>query len=109
MNLILITPEDHITENCVRLNDRRFQHIRQVHSPSVGDSLKVGELNGKIGTGKVTELSDQEIILELELGDLPPQALPCTLVHALPRPKMLTRVLQTVAAMGIKELFLTNS
>lgn len=109
MNLILTTPEDHITENCVRLNDRRFQHIRQIHAPSAGDSLKVGELNGKIGTGKVMELSDQEIILELDLRDSPPSALPCTLVLALPRPKMLKRVLQTVAAMGIKELFLTNS
>jgi len=45
----------------------------------------------------------------VELDQPPPEKLPLTLLLALPRPKMLRRVLQTVSSMGVPRLILLNS
>ncbi|WP_067862372.1 16S rRNA (uracil(1498)-N(3))-methyltransferase [Neptuniibacter marinus] len=109
MNLILLTEDDLIAEGQVKLDDRRFQHIKTIHKPEIGSQLKIGMLNGLIGKGTVLELSDSAIRLQITLDQTPPHPLPLTLLLALPRPKMLKRILQTVASMGVKELYLINS
>ena len=109
MNLILLFESDFITANRVRLTDRRLTHIREVHQPEPGQQLKVGLLDGAIGNGTVVSLSAQEVVLEVVLEREPPPPLPLTLILALPRPKMFKRTLQTIACMGVKDLWLINS
>ncbi|MGB0467826.1 MAG: 16S rRNA (uracil(1498)-N(3))-methyltransferase [Pontibacterium sp.] len=109
MNLILLFSEDFLTDNTVCLSDRRFHHIRTVQQPAPGDRLRVGLLNGKRGSGLIIQLTDREIQLQVTLDQDCPKPLPATLLLALPRPKMLKRTLQTVAAMGVKELYLINA
>ncbi|KEA65360.1 Ribosomal RNA small subunit methyltransferase E [Marinobacterium lacunae] len=109
MNLILLFDEDFIAPDRVRLHDRRLTHMLEVHKPEVGEQLRVGLLNGAIGLGRVLSLSAHEAELQVELDREPPAPLPLTLILALPRPKMLKRTLQTVATMGVKELWLINS
>ena len=47
--------------------------------------------------------------MDVSLLSAPPAALPLTLILALPRPKVLRRVLLSVTAMGVKRIFLLNS
>ncbi|WP_415900253.1 16S rRNA (uracil(1498)-N(3))-methyltransferase [Neptuniibacter sp. QD48_11] len=109
MNLILINTADFVASDTAVLTDHRFEHIRTVHKPEIGALLNVGLLNGAIGKGEVLELNDNCATLKISLEKQPPAALPLTLILALPRPKMLKRILQTVSAMGVKELYLINS
>lgn len=109
MNLILLKHSDLITPNRAVLRDRRYHHIRQVQQPLLGDTLRVGLINGMVGQGIVLVLNETQIELEITLTIQPPKPLPLTLVMALPRPKMLKRTLETVAAMGVKQLYLINS
>jgi 16S rRNA (uracil1498-N3)-methyltransferase len=110
MNLILLSPDDLLTEDCARINNaRQLEHIKQIHGAAVGDSLKVGLINGSIGTGIVSELNSDNIVLSLNLHQQPPAPLALTMVLALPRPKMLRRIFQTVATLGVKKLHLINS
>lgn len=109
MNLVLLFESDFIAENRVELFSRRFDHISRIHKPSTGDSLSVGLLNGKIGTGVITNIGLNSVQLTVSLTQPPPAPLPITLILALPRPKMLRRILQTCATMGVKELILINS
>lgn len=110
MNLILLSQDDLLADNraCIK-NPRQLEHIKQVHGASLGDQLKVGLLNGNMGSGMVTGLSDDAIDLEINLQQAPPRALPLTLVLGLPRPKMMRRVLQTIATLGVKQLHLIHS
>ena len=62
-----------------------------------------------MGTGVVVRLTDTEAELQVTLDQPPPAPLPLTLVLAMPRPKMFRRILQTCAALGVKDLWLINS
>ncbi len=109
MNLILLQETDFIAPDRVRLSGRRLEHMLKIQHATVGDSLRVGQLNGLIGSGKVVSLSPQELEMDIQLIGEPPAPLPATLLLALPRPKMLRRILQSVSSMGVKKLYLINS
>lgn len=110
MNLVLFSEADFIADNLIAIRDtRRLAHISQVHQAKVGETLKVGLVNGKMGLGTVVLHNGTEIQLHVNLTQTPPKPLPLTLVLALPRPKMLKRTLQTVATLGVKKIYLINS
>ena len=109
MNLILLHPNDFIATNKVILKGRRCTHIQQVHKGKIDTQLRVGMVDGLIGTGKIVAISTTEITLEVELQQVPPKPLDVTLLLALPRPKMLKRILQSVTALGVKRIYLFNS
>lgn len=109
MNLILLNPQDCIAQNIANLSGRRLQHIVQVHQAKVGQVLHVGMVNGLMGEGEIIGLDNQQLQLRFSLNQAPPAKLPLTLLLALPRPKMLKRILQTVATMGVERLVLMNS
>lgn len=57
----------------------------------------------------VTVLNDRLVELQVRFDQAPPKPLPLQLIMALPRPKMLKRTLETVATLGVKQLWLINS
>lgn len=109
MNLLLLQPEQLISDTRARVRGRQLRHMLNVHGAGVGDSLRVGVVNGAIGSAVLTDLTDTEAGLEIAWEADPPAPLPLTLVLALPRPKMLRRIIQSVVAMGVKRLVLINS
>ncbi|MBF0413130.1 MAG: 16S rRNA (uracil(1498)-N(3))-methyltransferase [Desulfamplus sp.] len=109
MNLILLFEDDFTAPDKVSISGRRVEHILKVHRAKIGDILTVGLLNSKIGTGKILAIDIQQIEMEVTLDYDPPKPIPLTLVVALPRPKMLKRILQSVASLGIKKIYLINS
>lgn len=109
MNLLLLEDADFVATDRVVLAGRRLKHLQEVHRAAVGDSLRVGRLSGLMGSGTLLELTEQHAALQVSLDEPPPAKLPLTLLLALPRPKMLKRVLQTVSAMGVPRLILLNS
>ncbi len=62
-----------------------------------------------MGSAEVLHLEAGEAQLQVSLDQPPPTKLPLTLILALPRPKMLRRVFQTIATMGVPKLVLVNS
>ena len=109
MNLLLLEDADFIAADRVVLRDRRLVHMQQVHRAAVGDSLRVGRIGALMGNAQLLRLEADEAELQITLDQPPPAKLPLTLLLALPRPKMLRRVLQTVASMGVPRVVLVNS
>ena len=108
MNLLLLDDADFVSADRAVLHDRRL-HLHEVHRAENGDTLRVGRLGGWMGEGRLLKLDASEATLEVRFDQPPPAKLPITLLLALPRPKMLRRVLQTIAAMGVPKLVLLNS
>jgi len=110
MNLVLLLPDDFIDgAGRVRLRGRRLKHVLDVHRAAVGDELRVGLLGGGVGVGRVLALTPDVLEMEVRLEREPPPSLPLTLILALPRPKVLRRVLRTASSMGVKKIVLLNA
>ena len=109
MNLILLVPGDVTSNGRARITGRRLMHIREVHRAEAGDELVVGLMGGRIGTGRVTRIDDAVLEMDVRFERDPPAGLPLTIVLALPRPKVLRRVLHTLSVMGIKRIVLVNA
>jgi RsmE family RNA methyltransferase len=109
VNLLLLEDADFIAADRVILRDRRLKHMQEVHRAVVGDSLRVGRIGGLMGNAELLRLENHEAELRVSLDSAPPAKLPLTLLLALPRPKMLRRVFQTVATMGVPKVILLNS
>lgn len=109
MNLLLLEEADFIAADRVVLSDRRLTHMQEVQRVAVGDRLRVGRIGGLLGEAEVLRLEPREAELRVTLHSPPPAKLPLTLILAVPRPKMLRRVFQTVATMGVPRLILVNS
>nr|WP_262924542.1 MULTISPECIES: 16S rRNA (uracil(1498)-N(3))-methyltransferase [Pseudomonas] len=107
--MLLLEEADFVAADRVILADRRFTHMQEIHRVAVGDTLRVGRIDGPMGKATVLRLEGHEAELQV-VCDLPPPAkLPLTLVLAVPRPKMLRRLFQTVATLGVPRLILVNS
>lgn len=109
MNLLLLTEADCPLSDEAVLQDRRLKHMHEVQRVAVGDKLRVGKLGGAIGEAEVIALSPQRARLRFILQEPPPPKIPLTLLLALPRPKMLKRILQSATAMGVSRIVLMNS
>lgn len=108
MNLVLLDGSDAHGE-LWRLTGRRARHVFEVHRASAGDTLRVGLRDGLVGTARVVSLSADEVVLDASLTQPPPDRSPVELLLAMPRPKVLRRVLQHVAAMGVTRVVLVNA
>ncbi|WP_407314413.1 16S rRNA (uracil(1498)-N(3))-methyltransferase [Pseudomonas sp. nanlin1] len=109
MNLLLLEAADYVAAGQVMLRGRRLKHMLEVQRVDVGDTLRVGQIDGLLGSATVVQLDADQAVLNIQLDQPPPAKLPLTLVMALPRPKMLRRVFQTISAMGVPQLILVNS
>ncbi|MBV8519399.1 MAG: 16S rRNA (uracil(1498)-N(3))-methyltransferase [Acidobacteria bacterium] len=109
MNLLLLFDDDFVDAHRVRLTGRRREHVMHVHRAGVGDALVVGRAGGRVGEGTIVRLDDDALELDVVLDREPPPALPLTLVLALPRPKVLNRVLAGATSMGVKRIVLVNA
>jgi RsmE family RNA methyltransferase len=109
VNLVLLDKKDFVDHETVVLKGRRLTHLLSVNKVREKDSLVCGLLNGKIGTGTVKKQTDGFLEMRVELYQEPPEPLPLTLVLALPRPKMLKRIIEAVTTLGIKKIYLINS
>ena len=109
MNILLLDANDFLTAERVRVEGPRRDHIVRVLKAKCGDRLRVGRMNGLLGSGEIVKLGAESIDLVVRLDRQPPPALPATLILALPRPKMLRRILQAISSLGVKKIFLINS
>ena len=110
MNLLLLSPE-HIVDAQATLTDpRQLKHIHEHLKLNIGDSIKVGVRNGLKGTAQVAAITEKMLTLDhLVLTESPPPKLPLTLVIALPRPKVLRRLIMDAVTLGAERIILIHS
>ena len=109
MNLVLVDRDELAPDGTVRLADRRAQHLRDVLGVRAGQEVRAGVVGGGLGAATVLADDGTSIDLRLTLTAPPSTPLPIELVLAVPRPKVLTRVLETAAAFGVARIDLTNA
>ncbi len=111
MNILLFDNSE-LNDGLLTLADRRAKHIIKVLHCDCGDHIRIGEINGKVGTGTVVLIKKKfpfRVDLFVDLSDQPVPSPPVDLVLAMPRPIMLKRILSQVTALGIGTIYLINA
>jgi len=112
VNLLLLEPGE-VTRgqarDVTRLADRRAAHLREVLRAAPGATVRAGVIGGRMGAAHVVSDDGTTIELELALDREPPPPMPVDLVLALPRPKVLSRALETAAAFGVRKVDVVNA
>lgn len=115
MNLLLLEPGELADGGVVRLVGRRAEHLRRVLAVTPGRTLKAGVVDGPRGQAMVREVTEAHVEVEFApAGDVAAtapadDARDIALWLAIPRPKVLARLLQVVAMLGVGRVELTNA
>ena len=107
MNLLLLE-EDEIGPE-VRISGRRARHLLEVLRARPGRRLRAGRVRGALGEATVLEIGRDWVTLSVAWSEGAPPPPSVDLVLALPRPKVLSRVLQTAACLGVRRIDLVNA
>ena len=109
MNIVLLEAEQTQSEFWKIDNPRQIQHLSQHVQLNAGDTLKVGIRNGERYLTEVISVSEQQIrIRPIQLEAIPTK-LPVHLILALPRPKVLRRIIMDAVTLGVQRISLIHS
>lgn len=108
MNIILL-PEN--TPSTTLIDGLHIiHHLQHVLNVKAGDVIKVGIKNGQLGTATIGSISGTcAELTQIHCDTNPPAKLPLTVILAIPRPKVLRRLVMDMTAMGVQKLILVNS
>ncbi len=110
MNIIILRQEELTEDGRVSLFDRRAKHIVSVLRGKPGQSVRIGILNGSIGTGVIEDINTTDVHLSCSFnGFARPSLAGIDLILAMPRPLVMKRLLAPLASLGIGRIFLTNA
>ena len=109
MNLLLLEPADFIDAGTARITGRRHRHLQEILGTTPGERLRAGLLGGLLGSAELLARDSQQALFKVTLTDPPPPPAQLTLLLALPRPKVIRRLLQGVTTFGVKRIVLLNT
>ena len=100
MNLILVRAQELAPGNLVTVGDEHARHILRVLKAGPGATVRVGLLDGPLGTATVVRAEGERVVLGCVFGEERPAPPRVDLLLALPRPKVLARLWSQLAAWG---------
>lgn len=109
MNRILFEKSE-IEGGTAKCGGARAKHILEVLHGEVGQELKTGEIDGKIGTGRIVAVDAAAGEVEIEVDHREESlATWVDLVLAPPRPRVMKRLLPQLASLGVGTLVLVGA
>ena len=108
VNLLLLEPDELDADGRATIRGRRAVHVYSILKAETGQQLRAGLLNGNLGTVQVESLSLDELVVSATFDQPAPRATDVLLL-AVPRPKVLLRMLEHAAALGFGDIVLLRS
>jgi len=109
MNIVLLDPRQTESEVWSITSTRQLEHLRTHLNLQVGDRLKVGIREGQRYLTEVLAVSDRVIQVKPIQTEPVPAKLPVTLIVAMPRPKVLRRLIMDSVTIGVEKIVLLHS
>jgi len=105
MNIVLLDPRQTESELWSISAKRQLEHLHRHLELKAGDTLKVGIQNGKRHLTQVVDVSETAIRLKPLYEEPVPAKLPVTLIVAMPRPKVLRRLIMDAVTLGVDKSY----
>ncbi len=109
MNIVLLDPRQTESELWSISAKRQIEHLKNHVNIQVGDTLKVGIREGKRYLTQIVSIADHGIQLKPLQEEEVPAKHPVTLIVAMPRPKVLRRLIMDAVTLGVEKIILLHS
>ena len=109
MNIVLLDSRQTESEFWSISAKRQLEHLQAHLQIKVGDTLKVGIRNQKRYVTEVVEISETVVRIKPLYEEPVPAKLPVTLIVAMPRPKVLRRLMMDAVTLGVEKIILLHS
>lgn len=110
MNIVLLDANQDCSRDIWSIEDQRqIKHLNQHLQLRAGDTLKVGVRDGQRYLTEVQSITAQQIMLRPIQTESVPNKLPVHLILALPRPKVLRRMIMDAVTLGVERISLIHS
>ena len=111
MNRLLLEPGDVPPDGApVLLRGDQARHAREVLRAAPGQRLRLGIIDGPLGTGEVLGTDpDGALRLRADWEPAPPPRPRIDLLLAMPRPKVMRRLWPVLASLGVGHIFVSNA
>jgi hypothetical protein len=96
-------------ESSGKKGDPRVEHMQHVLHTSVGSQLRVGVINGLMGTAIVKRIDSEFCVLACHLTEEPPRPSQLSLMVAMPRPAAFARLIMCAVCLGVKKIYVINT
>lgn len=108
MNLILLEPDELQPDGTAILTGKRARHVREVLHAAEGEEIRVGVVDGAVGTATILEDAKQ-LRLQCALTGQAPLVPRVDLLLAMPRPKVMNRLWPVLASLGVGRILISNA
>lgn len=109
MNTLLLEDDDFTSSSSAVIRGKRADHLINTVGVKAGSAIRCGKVGGLLGEALISAQSASSLSIECTFTLQPPTPCHVELICALPRPKMLRRIVRTTAELGVKRLILINS
>ena len=109
MNIVLLDPRQTESDIWNITASRQLEHLKTHVGVQVGDTLKIGIREEKRYLTEIIEITENSIRVRPLQEERVPEKLPVTLVVAMPRPKVLRRLIMDAVTMGVEKIILIHS
>ena len=110
MNIVLLNANQDCSSDIWSIEDQRqIKHLNQHLQLKAGDTLKVGVRDGQRYLTEVQSITAQQIMLKPIQTESVPNKVPVHLILALPRPKVLRRMIMDAVTLGVERISLIHS
>ncbi|MFK4203704.1 16S rRNA (uracil(1498)-N(3))-methyltransferase [Acinetobacter junii] len=110
MNIVLLNANQDCSSDIWSIEDQRqIKHLNQHLQLKAGDTLKVGVRDGQRYLTEVQSITAQQIMLRPIQAENVPNKVPVHLILALPRPKVLRRMIMDAVTLGVECISLIHS
>lgn len=110
MNIVLLNANQDGSRDIWSIEDQRqIKHLNQHLQLKAGDTLKVGVRDGQRYLTEVQSITAQQIMLRPIQTESVPNKVPVHLILALPRPKVLRRMIMDAVTLGVERISLIHS
>ena len=110
MNIVLLDANQDCSRDIWSIEDQRqIKHLNEHLQLKAGDTLKVGVRDGQRYLTEVQSITAQQIMLRPIQTESVPNKVPVHLILALPRPKVLRRMIMDAVTLGVERISLIHS
>ena len=101
MNLLLLDRSDLIAENKAEISGEKVRHLNEILKAEQGNEVRVGLLGGKKGKAVIEKIETEKALLSFDLNEDPLPKIPLSVIVALVRPKVLSRLISDLVSYGV--------